>query len=384
MFESLNLARLPQADEDLRPVVRDLIAREVAHLSAPVRARTWMGHSADFSRSMARAGLLGLTLPKAYGGQERGPFARFIVVEELLAAGAPVGAHWIADRQSAPLILAFGTEAQKQAYVPRICRGEIFFSIGMSEPGSGSDLASVRTRAERLPDGRWRVNGQKIWTSCAHLNDYAITLLRTQGGPDDRHKGLSQLIIDLKAPGVTIRPIRDLNGDEDFNEIFFEDAIMPADALIGEEGAGWQQVTAELAFERSGPERILSSMVLLDCWLKTVGSRGSASEQRLILAGSLMAQFAALRELSIAVTARLVAGESPVVEASLCKDLGTSFEQAIPHLIADDLASRPDEPVDPVLLATLKLLTHIAPAFSLRGGTREILRGIIARGLGLR
>ena len=380
---ALDMAVLPEAAEALRPGIRALVARETASMTLPERSRSWMGYSAAFSRTLASGGYLGLTLPVEYGGRGLGPFARFVVVEELLQVGAPVAAHWIADRQSAPLLLKFGSEEQKRRYIPAICRGELYFSIGMSEPNAGSDLSAVRSRAERQYDGSWLLNGQKIWTSGAHLNHYMIALVRTSGGADSRHAGLSQFIVDLAAPGVSIRPIPDLNGDNDFNEIFFDNVALPADSLVGEEGEGWAQVNAELAFERSGPERIYSSIVLLDAWIAHLGQVGAA-EARIAKVGGLMAQLAALRQMSIAVTALLEAGDSPAVEASLVKDLGTGFEQSIPALIADDLASHPDEAVSGELMTTLKLVTHIAPSFSLRGGTREILRGIIARGLGLR
>src|SRR5215510_6975538 len=142
------------------------------------------------------------------GGGERSMLERYVVTEELLAVGAPVGAHWIADRQSAPLLLRYGTEEQRLAFLPGITRGEVFFCIGMSEPDSGSDLASIRTRA--LPVcGGYEVTGTKVWTSYAHESHYAIALVRMAGStPADRHSGLSQLILDLKAPGVSVRPIR--------------------------------------------------------------------------------------------------------------------------------------------------------------------------------
>ena len=383
MFDSLTLFDIPTEDEALRAPVRAVIAEAIAGLAADRRARSWQGFDAAFSQALGRAGLLGLTLPKAYGGAERGPFARFVVVEELLSAGAPVAAHWIADRQSAPLILHFGTEDQRQFYLPRIARGEAFFCIGMSEPGSGSDLASVRSRAERS-DGGWLLNGQKIWTTNALHSDYMIALVRTSGTAADRQNGLSQLIVDLKAPGITIRPIIDLSGDAHFAEVFFENVELAEDALVGGEGAGWRQVTAELAFERSGPERIYSSVVLLDAWIRHVTACGRLDGATAALAGKLTAELGALRAMSIAVTALLARGESPVIEASLIKDLGTSHEQSVPLLIGDDLGSHPDEPVDAELYRTLLYVSHIAPSFSLRGGTREILRGIIARGLGLR
>ena len=384
MFETLTLSALPPEDEAIRPALRALIQEAIAELPVHRRARSWQGFDAAFSRKLGQAGYLGLSLPKEYGGVGRGPFTRFVVVEELLSAGAPVAGHWIADRQSGPLILHYGTEEQRQFYLPRISKGEALFCIGMSEPGSGSDLASVRSRADQQEDGRWLLNGQKIWTTNAMHSDYMIALVRTSGTSADRQQGLSQLIVDLKAPGITIRPIVDLTGDAHFAEVFFEDVRLAPDALIGAEGQGWKQVTAELAFERSGPERIYSSVVLIDAWVRHLEAVGRKDSATLRLVGSLMAQQAVLREMSLAVTARLVAGESPVVEASLMKDLGTSFEQAVPQLIGDDLAANPDEPVDPELYRTLLYVTHIAPSFSLRGGTREILRGIIARGLGLR
>jgi alkylation response protein AidB-like acyl-CoA dehydrogenase len=249
----------------------------------------------------------------------------------------------------------------------------------MSEPGAGSDLASIRTRAQ--PDGdSWRLSGSKIWTTYAHKSHYMIALVRTSGGPADRQKGLSQFIIDLSLPGITVRPITDLTGDAHFNEVFFDDVRVPAGALVGQEGAGWAQVNAELAFERSGPERILSSVVLLDCWIKHLQSAPNACDS-LARLGALLAT---LRAMSIALTARLAVGESPLVEAALVKDLGTELEQDIPLAIAEALGEAPGMQINDELLRTLAFVSQINPAYSLRGGTREILRGMIARGLGLR
>lgn len=382
MFDTFTLASLPTDEGALRQSVRDFTARHVDAMPLERRARSWQGFDAGFSRALGAAGFLGLTLPKEYGGGGCGPFERFVVVEELLSAGAPVAAHWIADRQSAPLILNFGTEEQRQAYIPRICRGEALFCIGMSEPGAGSDLAGVRTRAERTASGGWLVNGQKIWTTNAMHSDYMIALVRTSGTAADRNAGLSQLIIDLKVPGVSVRPIVDLTGDAHFAEVFFENVELGPDALIGTEGQGWSQVVAELAFERSGPERIYSSVVLLDAWVRHLQAAGRSDAAALV--GRLTAELATLRAMSIACTARLALGESPVVEASIVKDRGTTFEQDLPDAIANDLAAHPDEAVSDELYRTLLYVTHIAPSFSLRGGTREILRGIIARGMGLR
>ncbi|AZS79618.1 acyl-CoA dehydrogenase [Achromobacter spanius] len=384
MIDTLELTHLPAEDEALRRDIRLFLDQELQGMAPEKRARSWMGFDAAFSRRLAERGWLGLTLPREYGGQARGHFARFVLSEELLGAGAPVSAHWIADRQSAPLILKYGTEAQRRFYLPRICRAEAFFCIGMSEPGSGSDLASIRTRAEPLKEGGWRLNGSKIWTTNADRSHYMIALVRTSGTPDSRHQGLSQLIVDLSLPGVTIRPIVDLAGDAHFSEVFFDNVALPPDALIGDEGAGWQQVNAELAFERSGPERLYSSMALVECWLAHCRAQAGQDKTTHVAMGEILSQLAVLRAMSLAVAGQLAQGRSPATEAALVKDLGTELEQRIPALIAEALGQAPECPLPGSLLRTLAYLEQVSPTFSLRGGTREILRGIIARGLGLR
>jgi hypothetical protein len=375
-------AGIPAEAEALRAPVKRFLAERIAGTAAHERARTWSRFDADFSRALAERGWLGLTLPKHYGGGGRDAYSRFVLVEELLAAGAPVAAHWIGDRQSGPLLMRYGTEQQRQFYLPKICQGEIFFCIGMSEPNAGSDLASVRTRATRDGDG-WLLNGAKIWTTYAHQSDYMIALVRTSGAPEDRQKGLSQFIIDLKLPGITIRPIRLGTGDSDFSEVHFDGVRLTDDALVGSEGSGWTQVNAELAFERSGPERIYSSLVLLDLW--TAHIRLTERSEDLVRLGRLISRLAPLRAMSLAITEQLAQGQSPSIEAALIKDLGTEFEQAIPTEIADAIGDcTPLAQPDPELMRTLALLLQLNHVFSLRGGTREILRGMIARGLGLR
>lgn len=385
MIDTLKLSTIPCADEALRAEVRGFLADTLDGLEPDERARSWMGFDAGFSRQLAARGWLGLTLPREYGGAERGHFARFVLSEELLGAGAPVSAHWIADRQSAPLILKYGSAEQRAFYLPRICRADAFFCIGMSEPGAGSDLAGIRTRADPINTerGGWRLNGGKIWTTNAHRSHYMIALVRTSGTAEDRHQGLSQLIVDLSLPGVTVSPIQDLTGDAHFSEVFFDNVELPANALIGAEGGGWAQVNAELAFERSGPERLYSSIALLECWLTHCRGLPDNASNRATL-GAILSQMAVLRAMSLAVAGKLAAGESPATEAALVKDLGTELEQQIPRLIGDALGRQPDVPPPLPLLRTLTYLEQIAPTFSLRGGTREILRGIIARGLGLR
>jgi alkylation response protein AidB-like acyl-CoA dehydrogenase len=385
MIDALSLQPLPEAADALRGEVRRFLDETLADLPADRRARSWLGFDAAFSRALGARGWIGLGLPTEYGGGGLDAFARFVLVEELLSRGAPVSAHWIAERQSAPMILRCGSEAQKRFYVPPVCRGELFFCIGMSEPQAGSDLASVRTRATPTANG-WRLKGQKIWTTNADHAHHMIALVRTSGTAEDRQRGLSQLVIDLKTPGITVRPIQDLTGDRHFCEVFFDDTELPHDALIGEEGSGWEQVTAELAYERSGPERLYSSIVLFDTWLAHLRATKADDPATLALAGRIVGHTATLREMSVSVTARVAAGQSPMTEAALVKDLGTELEQFMPVAIADAIATATAAGTEPPpeLLRTLAYITQFAPTFSLRGGTREVLRGLIARGLGLR
>jgi len=377
---TFNLATLPAETNRLRTEVRDFLAREIEAIPFEKRAQSWSGFDPAFSRKLGERGWLGLTWPKQYGGHERTALERYVVVEELLAAGAPVAAHWIADRQSGPLLLKFGTEAQRQRVLPGIARGETFFAIGMSEPDSGSDLASVRTRAVRTNEG-WRVTGTKLWSSWAHKSHYMIAVFRTGEGAQ-RQAGLSQFLVDLSLPGIRIRPIADLTGHEHFNEVVFDDALLPEDALIGTEGDGWSQVTAELAYERSGPERFLSSMALVRQIVEAAGPE--PRERTAIAIGRMAARLHALRSLSVSVATQLQRGENPALEASLVKDVGAIFEQEIPDIAHDLFGQEPSASATEALLRVQHYLTQTAPSFSLRGGTREILRGIIARGLGLR
>ena len=385
MLATLTYEELPDHAIALRKKVRQFIQQHLKDVPASVRARSWMGFDETFSREMAKAGWVGLTLPKQYGGAGLDPYTRFVIVEEMLSQGAPVAAHWIADRQSGPLINRFGSDAQKEFYLPKICQAEVFFCIGMSEPQSGSDLASIKTKAVKNSEG-WLLNGQKVWTTNAHQSKYMIALVRTSGTSEDRNKGLSQLIVDLTSPGVTVRQIRDLTGDAHFNEVFFENAQLSDDALIGQEGAGWEQVNAELAFERSGPERIYSSIVLLDTWLAYLQTLPTEkiNTATLRLIGKILSQLANLRAMSIATTAQLAEGKSPILEAALFKDMGTLFEQELIQWISDAIGSEESTGADDELLRTLVYTLQVAPTYSLRGGTREILRGMIARGLGLR
>lgn len=370
-----------EAMEALRHDVRAFCAKELNGLGARERAASWSGRDPAFSRKMGERGWIGMTWPKRYGGQERSALERYVMLEEMLAAGAPVGAHWIADRQSGPTLLRFGTEEQRQMVLPRITAGECYFCIGMSEPDSGSDLAATRTRAQSVQGG-YLVNGTKVWTSGAHQSHYMILFCRTDSKSEDRHAGMSQFLVDMKTPGITVRPIYDLSGEHHFNEVTFEDMHLPEGALIGALGNGWRQVTSELAYERSGPDRFLSSFTLLLETLRALGPE--ANERAAVAIGRITAHLMTLRRLSRSVAGMLQRGEDPAVQAALVKELGTTLEQEMVEVVRLLVDAEADAGSDNPYIAVLAHTITVAPSFSIRGGTREVLRGIIARGLGLR
>lgn len=371
---------LPPGAAALRREVREFVAGELEEDAFTPACDTWgsaRGWSPEFTRKLAAHGWLGMTWPRRYGGGGRSALERYVVTEELLAAGAPVGAHWVADRQTGPALLRFGTEAQRERFLPAIARGECAFAIGMSEEGSGSDLASVSTRAERA-DGGWLVHGVKKWTGGAHVADFFVVLCRTGPPGDDRHAGLSQLIVDLRSEGLATRPIHLMHGTHQFNEVTLDGVFVPDDLVLGEVGAGWAQVTSELAYERSGPERFLSTYRLLAAF--AAAARADDDPRVLGTLGSLVAELVAVRRLSLGVATALDQGDAPAVQAALVKDVGTTFERAMveavraarPFVRAQD-AGPLDDLLEQALLST--------PAFTLRGGTTEILRGIVAREL---
>lgn len=373
----------------LRQEVRDFLSEAMRDIPAHEAARSWHSFDPTFSRKVAEKGWIGMTWPTRYGGHGRSLLERYVVIEEFLAAGAPIGAHWTGDRQSGPLLLRYGTEEQRMALLPQTAAGEIFFCIGMSEPDAGSDLANIKTRARKV-DGGWCVNGSKIWTSNAHRRNYMILLCRT-GTSDDRHGGMSQFLVDLANPGITIRGIRNMANEHHFNEVVFTDCFIPDAALVGVAGEGWKQVTAELGFERSGPERFLTSYILLRELVRQLGPQ--APERARIAVGRLLAHLVTLRSMSFALAAALETGRDIGSEASVVKSMGSEFEQSIPDVARDllDIQALIPENAGDVFDADQQtyatVLHHVmlhAPSFSIYGGTREILRGIIARTLGLR
>jgi alkylation response protein AidB-like acyl-CoA dehydrogenase len=360
----------------LQAEVREFLAQELPRGTFTPGLGMASPRDREFSRKLAERGWIGMALPTEYGGGDRSAVERFVVVEELLRWGAPVGFHWVADRQTGPVLARFGSEGLKQRFLPGICRGEISFSIGMSEPGAGSDLAAVQTRATPISGG-WSVSGTKIWTGGAHLNDWFVVLCRTsQEG--DRHAGLSQLIVDLHAPGVVARPIQYLDGQAFFCEVTLEEVFVPQEMLLGGEGEGWAQNTSELAFERAGPERWLSTYLLVEEFMRRGGAESHAGRSML---GEALARWWGIRSLSLAVARAIDSGASPAAESALVKELGTRFEQEVLDAVWELAGVEPDPKSDSPFERLLAAAILAAPSFTIRGGTNEILRTVAARAL---
>ncbi len=413
-FESIEL---PDSVETLRQQVRRFLAEEQAKMTFTPQCDSWLsGFSPEFSQKLGDMGWIGMVWPKQYGGHERSTLERYVVMEELLAQGAPVAAHWVADRQMGPMILRHGTEEQKARFLPDMAKGRSHWAIGMSEPNAGSDLSAAQ--AKLTPDGDgWRLSGQKLWTSGAHRCQYMIALCRSGPSGEDRHGGLTNVIVDLTDPAVTIRPIYLISGEHHFNEVIFNDVSIPSNMVIGNPGDGWHQVTEELAHERSGPERFLSTLPLLEAIVDVTRDSSDRYLQREVAA--LVSELSALRQLSLSIAGILQHGGNPVVEAALVKDAGTRFERKVTELGERVLLettgvgreSGPEgglnldfrhmapgprlepghsleleqrvEPGSPAHTLLTQAVLH-GPGFTIRGGTNEILRGIVARGLGLR
>ena len=376
--------RLPPECEKLRKEVRAFLAEEIA-------AGTFDPHKPnredtdvpEFSRKVGERGWLGMTWPKKYGGHERSFLERYVVTEEMRVANAPTRRFFVADRQSGPVLLKYAPEHVKMDILPRICRGEVCFVIGMSEPNSGSDLFAAKAKATKT-DGGWKLKGTKIWTSNAHIADYMLGLFRTSAPTkENRRHGLTQFLVDMKTPGITVNPIYQMTGQHDFNEVVFDDAFVPDDHLLGEVDGAWKQATSELAYERSGPERFLETFYVLIELIRALGEQPDVRSAEGL--GRLVAQAHTLRRMSVSVAGMLQAGKEPVVEGSLVKDLGTIWEQKLPGRVRELAAFlAPETSNRATLEEQLAFATKVAPKLTIQGGTTEILRGIIARGLGLR
>ena len=345
-----------------------------------------VGFDRAFSQKLARRGWIGLTWPRAYGGQGKSYLDRLILTEELLRYGAPVAAHWLGDRQMGPSILRYGTPEQKVTFLPKIIAGDIVFCIGMSEPGAGSDLAGLQTRALEEGDD-FVLNGQKIWTSFAHLADYCYLVARTN--PEvPKHKGISEFLVDMRTPGITIKPIVDMTGAHHFNEVFFDNVRIPQHCLVGEKDRGWYQIASQLDYERSGVERLMSNYPLMQAVIahvqETGRDRSEIVRQRL---AQLHIEFTMGKFLVYKVAWLLSRGHIPNAESAAAKAYCTEFEQRLAQTACELFGGygqlMPGSPRGHLHGRIARAYLY-APAYTIQGGTSTILRNIIAmRGLGL-
>ncbi len=374
-------AELPPGARNLRQEVREFLAQERMAGCVQRSSYGWARNDASFSEKLGARGWIGMTWPRRYGGHERHALERYVVTEELLAGGAPVRWHWTADRQTGPLILEFGTEAQRLRFLPQIACGKCCIAIGLSEPDSGSDLAAIRTKAAKVAGG-WRINGRKVWTSNAQHAQFMTSFVRTSSDENDRHAGISRFLIDMSWNGVRVRPILNLLAEHDMNEVTFDDVFVPDEMVLGEPGSAWKQIGKELTYERSAPDRWLAAFDLL---LRSVDQAGASAHSRQAL-GRAMAHLWTLKHMSMSIAGMLERGENPSIEASIVKDLGTQFDQEVPAL-ARQISGGLDGAAavtHPAYEESLYYNLLYSPALTIKGGTREILRNNIARGLGLR
>lgn len=376
---------LTAQQEAFRKEIRDFLTQEVSATAATEDG--WIvGYSPEFSRKLGARGWIGVTWPKKYGGQERSYLDRLVLTEELLRAGAPVAAHWLGDRQVGPALLAYGSEEQKLELLPRVTKGEIVFCLGMSEPGAGSDLASLRTKAIDEGD-HFILNGQKIWTSFAHVADYAYLVARTDLNAP-KHKGISEFLVDMKTPGVTVRPLVDITGEHHFNEVFFDNAKVEKRWMIGEKNRGWYQIASQLDYERSGIERLLSNYPLFRDTVKYAQETGLAKDP---LVRNQLAQMQIELDMGrfmvYKVAWLLTQGQVPNHEAAMAKCFCTEVEQRIAQtvctLLGDYSVLLPGSPAARLAGRAAREYLY-APAYTIQGGTSNVLRNIMAiRGLGL-
>jgi alkylation response protein AidB-like acyl-CoA dehydrogenase len=363
------------SDDLLALQVEALEVGRTAAATAELIDDTWMvGHDRAFALELAKRRWLGMTWPVESGGGGRPPIERFLVFEALISVGAPVAASWFADRQMGPTLLQFGTPAQQRAYLPGILDGTQSWAIGMSEPDAGSNVAGIRTRADREGD-HFRVNGQKIWTSGAALADFIYLIARTD--PDaPPHKGLSELVVDLRSPGITIQPIKDLTGSHHFCEVFFEDVRVPAENLVGELNGSFGQVMRQMEHERGGIDRLVSNKRLFDDLRPLADTADPRVRQELaaIETGYTIGRLLVLRE---------VLKQAPNQFSAATKAFCTEFEQRVARFCTQLLG--PEAMLaEPGRSERVTRNLGYANAYTIMGGTSQILRNIIGdRILGL-
>jgi len=340
----------------------------------------------EFTKRVAQRGWIGLTWPKEHGGQGLGYIDRLILTEEMLRYGAPAACHWFADRQIGGSIVTYGTEEQKRELLPKIIRGEAFIGLGMSEPGAGSDLASLQTRA--IEDGDdYIINGQKTWTSGGSFVNYFYLLARTD--PDaPKHRGISEFIIPADLPGIKRIPMTDITGTEAWNDVFFDEVRVPKKCLIGEKNRGFLQALHQLDYERSGMERLMGNYPLFEAIIQFT-KENNLSQKSVIRnnLAQLQIEFEVGRLLIYRVALVMDEGRAPNWEAAMSKAYSTAFEQKLASAAMEVVGLYGQLIGDSKLAPVRGLAAHSylgSKGYSLQAGTSEILKNILAiRGLGL-
>lgn len=376
----------PGVDLGLDPALHALAtqAREVgrgwADRRGGVREDGWLvGADRTVARELAARGWLGMTWPIEVGGGGRPPIERFVVFEALISEGAPLAASYFADRQIGPTLLQFGSPAQRERWLPGILDGTAMWSVGMSEPDAGSDVASIRTRAE--PDGRggWRVTGSKVWTSGAAHADWIYLIARTDPEAPP-HAGLSEFVVDLRSAGIEVGPIVDATGDDHFCEVRFDDVAVPGDHLVGTLHGSFRQLMRQLEHERGGIDRLVSNHRLYLDALPLADRDDPLVRQDIarLETGYRIGRHLVLRE---------VLGQAPAHFSAATKTFCTEHEQRVAAFCARVLGPAAVAGADGPhadLAARVARNVVYAPAYTLMGGTTQILRTILAdRLLGL-
>jgi alkylation response protein AidB-like acyl-CoA dehydrogenase len=370
-----------------RQEIRDFLEEEIKKGYWQPACDAWVqGFDPEFTKRVAQRGWIGLTWPKEYGGQQRSHIDRLILTEEMLRYGAPAACHWFGDRQVGGAILSFGSEELKKEFLPRIVKGEAYFGLGMSEPGAGSDLASLQTKA--VEDGDYYViNGQKTWASCASFAQYFDVYARTD--PEaPKHRGISEFIVDAQSPGLSRIPMIDITGTEAWNDVFFDNVRVHKKYLVGEKNRGFYQVLHQLDYERSGMERLMGNYPLFEAVI------GFAKDNKLSREPSVRSKLAQLqiefevgRLLIYRVALVMEEGRAPNWESAMSKAYSTEFEKHLAGAAMEILGPYGQLKLGSRLVPVRGMAAHSylgSKGYSLQAGTTEILKNILAvRRLGL-
>ena len=331
---------------------------------------TWMnGYSKEFSQELAELGWIGMTWPSEFGGGGRTGIERLIVAEEMISAGAPIAASWFADRQMGPALIAYGTKAQQDAFLPDMLAGKTTWCIGMSEPNAGSDLASLKTFAQ-LDGDEWVINGQKIWTSFGEVADYCYLICRTSNdGPP--HAGISEIIVPMNTPGIDVRPIQDMTTNRHFCEVFYTDVRVPKDNLVGQQGGAFAQTMRQLEHERGGIDRLVSNKALYDMALKKADTTDARVRQEIadIEIGYRVGRILVIRE---------TLKQAPAGFSAATKCFCTELETKIANFVFSVFGA------EAMLWDEVTQGLAYASGYTIMGGTSNVMRNILGeRVLGL-